>query len=243
MMKKKIAFISLPLMLMVSVLTSVSEVTVPNGYSEDVDLENSLVYTIEEADGPLEVFDFVTFQSTYYAIETGGSLEFDFIDFYNNEPYFNITFKYEDGTTNATIANVSNTQLALDLTLSIGYMLLAPGVYTNSSAKAWENSDTVLEDSIPADIWYNGTLKIIDEGSKHGYEYKQEVTRGAQNTTMIYNENTGLLQEATTEFGDYHLSIKLKGMGIPAYPSVSLMAVLLVSVASLILYATKRKNH
>lgn len=221
---------------------------VPIGYaSEGVDFENVWTYNIKEANG--KVLHPTTYTSI--ALEVGGKIEVKFVGFYEYinpwfsinygmMPFFNVTFRYKDGTINSTVANVSNYDLAFTLSLNIGDFV--PGIYTKNN---WTANDklALAESNTPAsDVFFgykNGTLKIQSSFNKRTYEYKQNLAKGNQNSTMIFDEKTGILQAFTCEFGNYHLKAELSGFSIPGYSPLLIISGSIAIISVLI----KRKTH
>ncbi|MFX1562262.1 MAG: hypothetical protein ACFFDP_03030, partial [Promethearchaeota archaeon] len=107
-----------------------------------------------------------------------------------------------------TIGNLSlmtnDSRIAAELTFSIWPWF--PGLVSHLD---WSTVDQNATDS--ATGWMEGDLEIRTTASTKTYIYHQGLY-GNQNTTLVYDLSTGILQEGYTEFfflNDYHLGLKL----------------------------------
>src|SRR6056297_174965 len=115
MKSKTIGFITLFLMALSTVSTAVAQ-DLPEGYSSDADLDGVWNYNILESNGEVLMRkNMSTWTYVPVATEEGGNIQLKFLAFYNEEPYFDVTFKLADGSVNRTIANMSNSQITIDL--------------------------------------------------------------------------------------------------------------------------------
>ncbi len=220
----------------------------PKDYNQTLDLEQHLIYRFEKVN---ETSNYVEFGwgGPHCALEEGGSLELIFNGVYSEstwwggvvtEPFFNITFKYADGSVNCTLPNKSNNAIADALVLSISPWY--PGILTTNN---WTYHDETAE-SLASSGWMEGTLNINSNNSFRTYDYIQ--TSGAQRTMLIYNETSGFLDYWNSSFGNYYLEANLeieeyipeeKSLEIPSYP---LILILGVSTLTTIFVLGKNKN-
>jgi len=209
-------------------------INLPNNYNQTLDLEQTLIYRFEEVN---ETSNYVEFweEGTFCALEKGGSMELTFNGVYNKtlwdmmvltEPFFNITFKYADGSVNCSLTNISNNAIANALILSISPW--CPGILTTIN---WTYHDETAE-SLASSGWMEGTLNISSDNGLRTYNYVQNGE--AQKTMLIYNETSGIIDNWITSFGSYYLEAGPQRKDIPSYPIVSIfgfsiLAAILVS--------------
>lgn len=205
----------------------------PKDYNQSLDLDQPLIYRFENVN---ETSNYVEFweEGTFCALEKGGSMELTFNGVYNKtlwdmvltEPFFNITFKYADGSVNCSLTNISNNAIANALILSI--YPWCPGIITTIN---WTYHDETAE-SIASSEPMEGALNISSENGLRTYDYVQNGE--AQKTMLIYNETSGVIDNWITSFGSYYLEAGPQREDIPSYPIVSIfgfsiLAAILVS--------------
>lgn len=134
-------------------------------------------------------------------------------DYWQAEPSDQVIFEIQeirDGELHGlfTIGNmtllINDSRLAAELTFSIWPWF--PGLVSHLN---WSTVDQNATDS--ATGWMEGDLEIRTTASTKTYTYHQG-PYGNQNTTLVYDLYTGLMQEGYTEFfflNDYHLGLKL----------------------------------
>jgi len=130
-----------------------------------------------------------------------------------------------------TIGNLTlftnDSRIAAELTFSIWPWF--PGLVSHLD---WSSVDQNATDS--ATGWMEGDLEIRTTASTKTYIYHQG-PYGNQNTTLIYDLNTGLLQEGYSEFfflSDYHLGIKLtQAVRLPTSLTILICGIGIVVVA------------
>ena len=238
----------LGIFVMISSFSSVSaSIVYPTGFSQEVDLTTTWIYDISEGNGDLLVQDPADYYYKYCAIETKGQIEFNFVGFYDNVPYFNVSFITASGTLNRTIVNMSSIAIARDFTLGLGYTYFCPGIYVNVSN--WDNYDAIANQVAngtlysPGFSWdgidypayyYNGSLSIESKSGSHSYTYKQSpVTGGNQNTTMAFSETTGIIESFDTEFGDYKLVVAIH-KDIPGFEVPLLLGSAIIGIIAVV---------
>ncbi len=201
----------------------------PEDYNQSLDLEQPLIYRFEKVN---ETSNYVKFweEETFCALEKGGSMELTFNGVYNKtlwdmvltEPFFNITFKYADGSVNCSLTNISNNAIANALILSI--YPWCPGILTTIN---WTHHDETAE-SLASSGWMEGTLNISSDNGLRTYNYVQKT--GAQKTMLIYNETSGIIDNWNTSFGSYYLEAGPQREDIPSFPVVSIFGFSLLAV-------------
>ena len=206
----------------------------PKDYNQSLDLEQPLIYRFEKVNESSNYVEF-GWGGPHCALEEGGSLELIFNGVYNEstwwggvvtEPFFNITFKYADGSVNCSLTNKSNNAIADALILSISPWY--PGILTTIN---WTYHDEIAE-SLASSGWMEGTLNISSNNGFRTYDYVQKGE--AQKTLLVYNETSGILDNWNTSFGSYYLEAGPQRADIPSFPIVSIfgfsiLAVILVS--------------
>jgi len=114
---------------------------------------------------------------------------------------------------NLTISNSSSAEIASDL--AIGVLMWGPGLITHTN---WTKHKIEAQEQAQSD-WLNGTLKIT-ESTKSYISISLETIKFAmvsasQNTSLVYDKNSGILLEAQTGFGSYFLDIELSSTDPP----------------------------
>ena len=114
---------------------------------------------------------------------------------------------------NLSISDASSAEIASDL--AIGVLMWGPGLITHTNWTKHINEATEQSQS----DWLNGSLHITE--STESYlsisleTIKFTMVSASQNTTLIYDRNSGILLEAQTGFGSYFLDIELSSTDPP----------------------------
>ena len=195
-------------------------INLPNYYNQTLDLEQPLIYKFENVNETTKYVEF-GLGGPHCALEKGGYMEIVFNGVYIEstwwggvvtEPFFNITFKYADGSVNCTLTNKSNNAIADALILSISPWY--PGILTTIN---WTYHNEMAESSASSE-GMEGALNISSNNGFRTYNYIQK--SGAQKTMLVYNETSGVLDNWNTSFGSYYLEARLHREDIPSYPVV-----------------------
>jgi len=133
---------------------------------------------------------------TFWHAQAGQALSFEIQGIVNDELTGLLTIG------NLTLP-ANDSRIAAELVFSIWPWF--PGLVSN---RDWNAVDQAATEAASG-FWMNGTLDILEGLSTKTYVYHQGPW-GNQNTTLIYDTNSGILLSAYTEFffqNDYHLGI------------------------------------
>jgi hypothetical protein len=143
-----------------------------------------------------EVVEFGFGSGTFWHAQAGQELSFEVQEIADGELTGLLTIG------NLTIP-ANDSRIAAELVFSIWPWF--PGLVSHLDWTAVDQSAT----EAAASLFMNGSMEIHDGFSTKRYEYHQGPS-GNQNTTLIYDINSGILLSAYTEFfflNDYHLGI------------------------------------
>jgi len=242
---KKTVFTAMIITLMI-VLPNVAAVTttIPASYSDKVPIGQKLTYNIERASGKVDFvfFDPITWSlisNTSVMFEQGGKIEVIILGFDSfNVSLINISVYLKDGTKNASFSNVSMNDIAFQFIFNIG--MFAPGFLCINNWTLVKETVIAIANQPPEQMFsMNGTLNIAENDKEITIDYKQNPTKGNQNTTMTFSKETGVLQSAQAAFGNYFISIKINsGFAIDGYNTLALFA---TSAIAAVLIIRKKK--
>jgi len=231
-------------------------VTIPSGYYQK--FNGNLKYEIlnwnENEPLPWYIPSWVHRGDVYTNISA--TLIFTLSDFGPNDadslsvdpiPYFDVNITNINGEVNFTAANLSNSEIAINLIL--GYMKFQPGLFVRNNMwdelAAWAYNQSSVERSWEPGVYDNATV-IVDNNTLNKVTYKFNQTTGLQQKTELqYSKTTGILEYAKTSCGNYVLEIKIIEQQRPSIPSYNTSIILLSLTTSilLILFIYKKKNN
>ncbi len=163
-----------------------------------------------------EVVEFGFGSGTYWEVQTGQELTFKIQEIANDELHGFLTIG------NLTLPS-NDSRIAAELVFSIWPWF--PGLVSHLDWDAVDQAATAATTS----FYMNGSLEILTTSTTKSYVYHQGPW-GNQNTTLVYDLGTGILQAGYTEFfflNDYHLGIEFM---ILTQSSTSLVTLLFVTV-------------
>jgi len=223
--------------------------TPPDHYSSLLTADTTYNYQVIEFNGPVNWWT----EGKYLYTNQSGEISITLLGFadqsavfwasnLNPVPFCNITSKYlDDGVLkkNVTFVNKSTTEIGSMLVL--GYNDYIPGFITSVN---WTHEKLLATNSVDPMGWVPGTL-TFDESNPAQIKmvFKQDPDSGNQNTTLIYNKETGVLIYAKTEIfilNLYSLEIQLKESNIPGYPFEIIVSISVISLITVILL--KKRN-
>lgn len=223
--------------------------TPPDHYSSSLTAGITYNYQVIEFNGPVNWWT----EEKYLDTNQNGEISITLLGFadqsavfwasnLNPVPFCNITSKYlDDGVLkkNVTFVNKSTTEIGSMLVL--GYNDYNPGFITSIN---WTHEKLLATNSVDPTGWVPGTV-TFDESNPAQIKmvFKQAPASGNQNTTLIYNKDTGVLIYAKTEiffFNLYSLEIQLKEGNIPGYPIEIFGLLSIIAVIAIVL--VKKKN-
>jgi hypothetical protein len=141
-----------------------------------------------------------------------------------------------------TIGNLTiqadDSRIAAELAFSVWPWF--PGLISHL---AWGSVDQAARDANTA--FMEGELEILTTSTTKSFIYHQGMS-GNQNTTLIYDRQTGLLLEGYTEFfflNDYHLGVELVGVtSAPTATSYFGVFLVVIFVFLIIAFAVNRRR-
>ncbi len=224
--------------------------TPPDHYSSSLTTGTTYEYRVIEFDGPVYWW---TEGKYLYTTDLTGLISIKLLGFadqltifwasnLNPVPFCNITSQYLDSGVlkeNCTFANKSTTEIGS--TLILGYNDYNPGFITSIN---WTHEKLLANNSIDPMGWIPGSVNF-DESNPAEIKmiFKQDPARGNQNTTLIYNRDTGVLIYAKTEifiYNLYRLEIQLKEFNISGYPLEIFSLLCVISLIAVVL--VKKRN-
>jgi len=257
----KILIILLLLSLLYSFAISESRatITIPEKYSQKLDLNKSYIYNVTQCNSKF------TWLNLYYGpianvtTNPGGQIIANFTGFYNKDPaafgkscfndpipHINITFK-ENITgilvTNTTFHNISNSEAGLSL--GIGYNSFHSGFLIQINDL--ENLKVLAEEQVNESGFMPGDFIFEEYDYMFQFTFKQDNKN--QNSTMIYDKTTGVLVYSKVEIfsfkleiylNDYELNFQKTRNGIPAFP-ILIFSITLVSTLIIIIPIMRKK--
>lgn len=114
---------------------------------------------------------------------------------------------------NLTVTNSSSAEIASNLVL--GILSWGPGLITHTN---WANHSEVAQEQANSE-WINGTITLTEKTQtyldKTFETIKYVLVSSSQNTTLVYEKNSGVLLEAQTGFGLYFLDLEISSIDPP----------------------------
>lgn len=201
----------------------------------DVLESKSFIFEIEESNGELFFYPAGMVQ-----IEENGRINLTYTGQYEEwgikDLFFDIEFIKADGTVNSTVKNISQSSIGMGLIWGFGGF--SPNFVCSTN---WTENDAnarMVADAPPDQTWpsLNGTLKIESKSGIHTYDYVQNPANGSQTSKLIYDEETGILQEFDCSYGDYYMKAILENNsnGINGFSSIFVIYCLFISSMILI---------
>ncbi len=234
--RKIIFLVSLVLMHILS-LTSIPTVkadeTIPTPYYQNLDINGTYIYNVTQFGSTVGWYNFTPWPETSYEgawnTNPGGQIKINFTGFYDKDfndwgnlfgdpiPWLDIEIIENNLgilTTNFTLANRSNSEVARALTLGFNYFqsgfLIPTHNLTHIKNLAVNQSDPGGEYDIVGDVNTEETYNFFYIGFNQ--------VGGGQQTHMIYDRETGLLVWARTSIFGYLLEIESLNFTVD-YPS------------------------
>jgi len=187
---------------------------IPTQYYQDLDLNNTYEYNVIQFNGPIEWYNMSWGFEGEANTNQGGQIKVNFTGNYDKHPFdtsiFNDPIPWIDIEileknlavleTNFTLANISNTEVALNLMLGYnnfqsGFLIPVENL-TDVKGKAMAESSG----------WSTGKVTIEETNNFIYIEYDQDDE--GQKTSLIYERWTGLLVWAKTSLAGYLLEIQ-----------------------------------
>lgn len=188
------------------ITTSRADHEIPANYSQNLNLNTTYVYNVTQFGGDLNWIGFDWASKYNLSTNFGGQIIVNFTGFYDKDsndvfnlfgspmPYMNLEFVKNDfGTliSNHTFYNVSNGEAAFN-------MLLGYNAFQSGFLIALNNFTELKELALAQDSGFMpGTVSVEETYNFISFDFRQD--SGAQNTTLIYDKETGLLIWAYTE--------------------------------------------
>ncbi|MHA1194696.1 MAG: hypothetical protein ACTSRH_03480 [Promethearchaeota archaeon] len=190
--------------------------SIPSEYYQQLDLNGKYIYNVTQFNGPINWLGF-DYKSKYNtSTNAGGQIIVNFTGFYDKDPndiynefqspmpYMDVEFvknKNNILVSNHTFYNVSNGEAAFNILL--GYNKFQSGFLIPI------NNLTYLKDlALAQDVGYmKGTISIEESYNFICFDFKQDTKY--QNTTLVYEKQTGLLVWAKTMMLNYFLEMQL----------------------------------
>jgi len=198
--------LSISLTFLITVPISRADQEIPNTFSQELELNSPYVYNVTQFGGDLNWIGFDYSSKYNVSTNTGGQILVNFTGFHDKDPndnfnafespmpYMDVEFVKNDlGTliSNHTFYNVSNGEAGFNMLLGYNFFQSGFLIPSNNLTKLQEialaqNSGSML-----------GTIEIEESYNFMLFDFKQDT--GTQNTSLIYDKNTGLLVWAYTE--------------------------------------------
>lgn len=191
---------------------------IPSNYSQNLDLDKTYIYNVSGFDSKVNFYDYLDFLGEAESND-GGIIGVNFTDFYeknssdtnafsNPVPYINISFwknHSNDLMLNNTFSNVSSSSAAYNLAMTFNDF--RPGFLIPTS-----NITSVIQKAEDEEIGntVNGTVETQEFKYLSMLEITFKANDTSQNTTLIYNTNSGILKycEIESEYGpDFGLEL------------------------------------
>jgi len=196
--------------------------SIPTPYYQDLDINGTYIYNVTLFGGPTGWYNFTPWPNSFegdWETTPGGQIKINFTGFYDKDPndrgsifgnpipWLDIEIlEYNVGslTTNFTLNNRSNSEVARALTLGFNYFqsgfLIPTENFTQTKNIAINQSDPGGLYDIVGDVKVEETYNFFYIGF--------EQAGGGQQTYMIYDRETGILVWAKTKIFDYLLEIQ-----------------------------------
>lgn len=195
-------------------------VTVPSDYLSTLDdTVRYKVININET-GANEWWSMAFSKRGNWESEIGSIWNFTITDFEDDDggylvdnpiPYFDVNITELDGSQNFTLANISNSEIAMNL--GLGYLNFQHGLVVRKDN--WDQLATDALSQRKVERWWapgtydNASVVVTNTTGFVTYQFKQE-TGLKQNTTLTYSKDTGRLVYAKTKSSEYYwLEIQL----------------------------------
>jgi hypothetical protein len=205
-----------------SIPSSRANITIPSNFYANLDTNSSYVYNVTEFGGDLNWlgFDYISKYNT--STNIGGQITVNFTGFYEKNPddiynafqspmpYMNIEFMKNIGgvlTSNHTFYNASNGEVASNTAL--GYNYFKSGFLIPINNMTYLKELALAQDS----GFMSGKVTVEESSNFISFDFKQDSK--FQNTTLVYEKKTGLLQWVYTSVGGYILGMNLIGFTPP----------------------------
>jgi len=199
-------FLSLSIPFFITIPICKANEEIPNTFSQELEFNNPYVYNITQFGGDLNWVGF-DFSSKYnVSTNTGGQILVNLTGFHDKDPsdnfnafgspmsYMDVEFVKNDlGTliSNNTLYNVSNGEAAFN-------MLLGYNAFQSGFLIPLNNLTELKELALAQDSGFmSGTIEIEETYNFLLFDFRQDT--GVQNSSLIYDKNTGLLVWAYTE--------------------------------------------
>jgi hypothetical protein len=206
--------------------------------------DNELSYEITESTGLVEFYPIGN-----VTIQNGGLINLTYTGEFLNwgllDVFFDIEFIYENRDINATVLNISQGSIGMNLILGFGGF--APNIITSTNWTASDENALAVANAPVSETWpsLNGELEISSKNGIHIYDYDQNPANGTQETYLEYDEETGILQKFKCSFEDYTIAAELNPlfnsvkMGISGNPLSTMVVFSFLAISFIIL---KRKQ-
>ncbi|MHA1500196.1 MAG: hypothetical protein ACTSRT_21940, partial [Promethearchaeota archaeon] len=189
----------------ITIPTVKADVTIPPNFYSELDTDSLYVYNVTKFGGDLNWFGFemAKYNTTTNA---GGQISVNFTDFYDKDPldmynafgspmpYMDVEFiENQAGVLNSnhTFYNVSNGETAFSMAL--GYNSFKSGFLIPI-----DNLTNLKELALAQDSGYMpGDIDVEESSNFISFDFKQDSK--FQNTTLVYEKNSGLLVWARTK--------------------------------------------
>jgi len=179
---------------------------IPEEFYQTLDLNGTYIYNVTQFGGDLNWIGFNWASKYNTTTNNGGQISVNFTGFYDKDPgdmfnlfgspmsYMDVEFIENQAgmlISNHTFSNVSNGEAAFNMLL--GYNMFQSGflVPINNLTKLKEQALAQDAGYMPGDITVEETYSFIS------FDFKQD--SGAQNTTLVYEKQSGLLVWARTK--------------------------------------------
>ena len=212
-MKKKLIFLSiftLALAVQAIFLVSIPNVRadqeIPEEFYQALNLNGTYVYNVTQFGGDLNWIGFNWASKYNTTTNNGGQISVDFTDFYDKDPgdifnlfgspmpYLDVEFIENQAgmlVSNHTFNNVSNGEAAFN-------MLLGYNTFQSGFLVPINNLTRLKEQALAQDTGFmTGDITVEETYSFISFDFKQD--SGAQNTTLVYEKQSGLLVWARTK--------------------------------------------
>ncbi len=179
---------------------------IPENYYKTLDLNSTYVYNVTQFGGDLNWNRFNWTSKYNTTTNSGGQISLNFTGFYDKDPddtynlfgspmsYMDVEFIENQAgmlVSNHTFNNVSNGEAAFNILL--GYNAFQSGFLVPINNLTLLKEQALAQDAgfMPGDITVEETYSFIS------FDFKQD--SGAQNTTLVYEKQSGLLVWARTK--------------------------------------------
>lgn len=255
-----IILIVLPLLFSFAITESKASITIPEKYSQELDLNKSYLYNVTQFDSKFTWLDLNWGPRGDAFTNPGGQIIVNFTGFYDKDPnafgkscfndpipHINITFLENNTgilTTNTSFYNVSNSEAGLSL--AIGYNSFHSGFLIQITDI--ENLIVLAEEQVNKSGFMPGEFTYEEYDFMVEFIFEQDNRN--QNSTMIYDKSTGILVYSKVEsvFGpdleiylsDYELNFQKTGNGIPGFLGL-IFGITIISILIIMIPTIRRK--